>query len=258
MFGSSSSFHKNPFSDMIKFKECLDECATNNPTVGPVVKQSEQWNPYVSMGGASAAISGPDYVVVASDTRMSQFEVNIMTRECEKIYTLSDKIVLATCGFYGDALQLERLLTMRIKHFKFTYQQEMPVDMFASMLARTLYYRRFFPYYTGSILAGIDDDGKGAVYSYDPIGTIKQVSCECTGAGAQIMQPYFDALIDKCTVDESKRPKKPMELEQAKKLMRDAFRVVAERESSTGDSIKLVWVKAGEKPQQEIIPLRED
>lgn len=35
----------------------------------------------------------------------------------------------------------------------------MTVDLCAELLSRNLYYRRFFPYYTGAILAGIDENG---------------------------------------------------------------------------------------------------
>lgn len=37
----------------------------------------------------------------------------------------------------------------------------MTVDLCAELLSRNLYYRRFFPYYTGAILAGIDENGDG-------------------------------------------------------------------------------------------------
>jgi 20S proteasome alpha/beta subunit len=43
------------------------------------------------------------------------------------------------------------------------------------------------------------------------------------------------------------RRKQPMTLDEAKMLMRDAFRAVCERESTTGDSIKLVSVSAKDK-----------
>lgn len=37
------------------------------------------------------------------------------------------------------------------------------------MLSGMLYGKRFFPYYVNNILGGIDEDGKGCVYSFDPV-----------------------------------------------------------------------------------------
>lgn len=151
---------------------------------------------------------------------------------------------------------------MRLNNYKFAYQHEMSVDKFAVMLSRTLYYKRFFPYLTGAILAGLNDKGlfrsanmkiiltrdlgEGEVYSYDPIGTIKKVSCDCGGSGSSILQTFFDVKLDQCTVVPEKRAPE-LDLEATKQLMRDAFRMVAERETSTGDGIKLVWLQAGDE-----------
>lgn len=37
---------------------------------------------------STAAVAGENFAVIASDTRMSQFEINILTRKAEKISVL--------------------------------------------------------------------------------------------------------------------------------------------------------------------------
>uniref|UniRef100_A0A915M142 Uncharacterized protein n=1 Tax=Meloidogyne javanica TaxID=6303 RepID=A0A915M142_MELJA len=102
-----------------------------------------------------------------------------------------------------------------------------------------------------------DEQGKGALYSYDPIGHWRLAQTFCTGAGGSIIQSFFDITFQQETIDEGKR--KPVTVEDAKKLMKDAFRSLAERETSTGDGLKIVWLKAGDKEaHSETCDLRGD
>ena len=72
-------------------------------------------------------------------------------------------MAICTAGFHGDILELERMLKARMARYKFDYRQPMSADLVAEMLSRNLYYRRFFPYLTGVVLAGITEKGRGIV-----------------------------------------------------------------------------------------------
>jgi len=243
--------------DYQDFKNAMQKVTANPPWVNATVKAHREWNPYSMEGGTTAAIAGEDFVVAASDSRMSQQEVNILTRSAKKIHILNDNVILNTAGFYGDVLQLNRVLVGRLHKFRFDYRKDMTVDYVSEMLARTLYYKRFFPYYTGVVLSGIDEHGKGAVYSYDPIGCIERLPYSCSGAGEPILQPFFDNQIAHMTI--SKDVEMPeMTLERAKALITDGFRFVAERETSTGDSIHVVVAKHNSPVESYHVPLRED
>ncbi len=74
----------------------------------------------------------------------------------------TSKCVIATGGCYTDTLTLHKLLTTRVKMYNRDHQREMSSGSIARLLSHTLYGRRFFPYYTFNIIAGVDADGATA------------------------------------------------------------------------------------------------
>lgn len=61
----------------------------------------------------------------------------------------------------------------------FKYEQilsQAPTETVAHLLSRELYTRRFFPYYTFNLLAGLDENNNGIVYGYDAIGSYDSMS----------------------------------------------------------------------------------
>ncbi|VDM51818.1 unnamed protein product [Angiostrongylus costaricensis] len=256
-FGIPYDVKTDPLQELRAFKAAMVDAKTNPDWRTGRHIERQRWNPYSFEGGSTCALSGENFAIVASDTRMSQMEINVITRDAEKVHVLNDSVILATSGFYGDVLQLKRVLQARLHKYRFDYRTDMSVDLMAELLSRNLYYRRFFPYYTGSILAGIDENGKGAVFSYDPIGCIERIAYAATGAAESMIIPFLDCQIGHVTLSEEAE-KLPLTLQRATSLIKDAFRTAAEREISTGDKIHLVIAESGKPIQQTYIPLRED
>jgi len=68
----------------------------------------------------------------------------------------------------------------------------MQISSVARMTQTLLYGKRFFPYYVYTIIGGLDAEGKGAVYSFDPVGSYEREQCRAGGAAASLIMPFLD------------------------------------------------------------------
>lgn len=71
----------------------------------------------------------------------------------------SDKCVVASAGMQADRQALHKMLHSRHVTFQFNHRKPMSVNAVAQLLSTTLYYKRFFPYYTFNLCAGLDEQG---------------------------------------------------------------------------------------------------
>ena len=133
------------------------------------------------------------------------------------------------------------------------------VHAVAQMLANTLYGRRFFPYYTWNVLAGLDQEGVGVVYSYDPVGNYERVRVSVTGSGESLIQPLLDNQLER---QHQNAPRPPplhidLELDDAVDLVKDAFVSAGERDIRTGDAVEICIITK-EGIRMESYPLNID
>merc|ERR1719189_144105 len=95
-----------------------------------------------------------------------------------------------------------------------------------------LYQKRFFPFYTFNVLAGVDDEGVGAVYHYDAIGSYERVPYTTSGSGSALVMSVLDCQIQK---GNQTLPTEALGKERIVDLAMDVLSSVGERDIHTGD-----------------------
>jgi 20S proteasome subunit beta 6 len=214
-----------------------------------------RFSPYSDNGGSTVAIAGEDFCVIASDTRLSGHGYAILSREQPKLFKLSDNTVLGSTGCWCDILTFVKVADMRLKTYRHTHGKTMSTPAVAQMTATMLYGKRFFPYYISNILAGLDTEGRGVVYSYDPVGHSERTTYRAAGSAVSLLQPLLDNQVGKKNMEGA--DKTPISLETAMSIIHDVFISAAEREIHTGDGIVFnIITKDGVKVES--LPLRRD
>merc|ERR1712151_1056376 len=181
-----------------------------------------------------------DYAIICADTRLSH-GYSILTRNASKMTKLTDKCVIASCGMKSDAITLHRHLKARITMYEHKHRRPPSVVAIAQMLSTMLYYKRFFPYYTFNVLSGIDDEGKGATYHYDAIGSFERVPYTTSGSGSSLVMGVLD-----CQIQQGNQtlPNPLLTKEQIIELAQAVMSSVGERDIHTGDAAEIFLIDA--------------
>lgn len=139
--------------------------------------------------------------------------------------------------------------------YKDQHQKNMTTPAVAQMLSILMYNRRFFPYYVSNVLAGLDSDGKGVIYSYDPIGHCEKTTYRAGGSAGPLLQPVLDNQIGMKNMVNVQPT--PVQLDKAISIIKDTFISATERDIYTGDSVIInIITKDGIK--EEVVQLRKD
>ncbi|KAI3940865.1 hypothetical protein MKW92_030398 [Papaver armeniacum] len=196
--------------------------------------KQQRFEPYDMNGGTCVAIAGADYCVIAADTRMST-GYSILTRDYSKLCKLADKCIMASGGFQADVKALQKALSAKHLIYQHQHGKQVSCPAMGQLLSNTLYYKRFFPYYAFNVLGGLDNEGKGCVYTYDAVGSYERVGYSAQGSDA--VTPLLEA--------------------EAIDLVKDVFASATERDIYTGDRLEIMVVNAA-GTRTEYVELRKD
>lgn len=174
---------------------------------------------------------------------------------------VGDNIVMTATGFAADGAALVERFKNQLKWYHFNHNKKLTIRSAARLVQHMLYGKRFFPYYVGTVIAGLDEDGKGAVYSFDPVGSYEREQCRASGAAASLIMPFLDNQVNfKNQMDPETKEKKQLRylsLEEVVQLVRDAFDSATERHIQVGDGLE-VRIVTKEGVRTEYFPLKRD
>lgn len=228
---------------------------------------------YTDNGGSTLGISGADFAILAGDTR-STSGYNINTRYAPKLFKIGGegpenkgaRIVLSVVGFAADGDALKERLDTIVKMYKYQHGKPMSVSACAQRLSHILYNKRFFPYYVHAILGGLDEDGKGALYSYDPVGSYEREQCRAAGAAASLIMPFLDNQVNFKNQympgsgtghNLQVKAATPLSQDHVEDLVRDAFTSAVERHIEVGDGLQMMIITK-DGVQETFTPLKKD
>ncbi|KAG6250297.1 hypothetical protein E4U23_001526 [Claviceps purpurea] len=235
--------------------------------------REHRFNPYTDNGGSTLGIAGADFTIMAGDTRhTSGYSIN--SRMAPKVFKIGGStssqddatIVLSVCGFAADGAALRDQLDTICKIYRYRHGKPMTLNACAKRLSTILYGKRFFPYYVTAMLGGLDEEGKGAVYSYDPVGSYEREQCRAGGAAGSLIMPFLDNQVNFKNQyipgsgeghDLKERERHPLSRAQVETIIKDAFDGAVERHIEVGDALQmLIITKDG--IEESILPMKKD
>lgn len=175
-------------------------------------------------------------------------------------------ILLSVVGFAADGEALKERLDAVCKMYRYRHGKPMSVSACAKRLSTILYQKRFFPYYVHAILGGLDEDGTGAVYSYDPVGSYEREQCRAGGAAASLIMPFLDNQVNFKNQyipgsgvghELQERERLPLPRNEVEVLVKDAFDSAVERHIEVGDGLQMMIITK-DGIEERLLPLKRD
>merc|ERR1719463_819544 len=116
-------------------------------------------------GSAIVAMAGDGCVGIAADTRYWNRQ---------KLFQLTDQTFVGLAGLATDVQTMSQLLDFRIKLFSLREERKMEPQTVGNLISSMLYEKRFGPWFTEPVVAGLDKDHNPFMCAFDFIGAMSK------------------------------------------------------------------------------------
>mmetsp|Transcript_18169 Transcript_18169/g.39123 ORF Transcript_18169/g.39123 Transcript_18169/m.39123 type:complete len:205 (-) Transcript_18169:568-1182(-) len=123
-------------------------------------------------GSAIVAMAGKDCVAIGSDLRFG-VQLQTITTDTPKVFKIHDKLYLGLSGLATDAMTLYQKLLFRHNLYRLREERDIKPTTFGHLVSSVLYERRFGPYFSAPVIAGLEDDGTPYLCGMDTIGAME-------------------------------------------------------------------------------------
>jgi 20S proteasome subunit beta 6 len=213
----------------------------------------------VAPDGSLAVNVQRDLCGVATAASSNHEPLRLLQESIDEESDMSPPIWIGSCGCQADCEELKRVVQRDLRAASFfgdvigcyNGHNSVSPDQAAVLLSQILYSRRFFPYYSFCVLAGLHHDC-GHVYGYDAVGSYEELAVTCAGQGRDLLQPILDqqfTSISRVAVSTAGSTQQrvvghiPSTVvdcatpEEAVRILLNAYRSVSEREIGVGDHL---------------------
>jgi len=137
-------------------------------------------------------IQGKDFILLASDS-VSARSIVKMKNDHDKMFELSDKLVMAVSGEPGDTVQFSEYISKNIQLYKMRNGYELSANAAANFTRRNMAdaLRSQRPKHVNMLIAGIDEDGP-ALFFLDYLASMIKVPFAVHGYGGMFTLSIMD------------------------------------------------------------------
>lgn len=121
-------------------------------------------------GSAVVAMTGKNCVAIATDKRLGIRQFQTVACNFPKSFQLTDRCFVGLSGLATDILTVQQLLKFKLKLYQLRENRTMEPATIMNLISTTMYEKRFGPWFTEPVVAGLDRDGTPRICSYDFIG----------------------------------------------------------------------------------------
>ncbi|XP_014352727.1 proteasome subunit beta type-2 isoform X1 [Latimeria chalumnae] len=138
-------------------------------------------------------IQGPDFVLVAADM-VAASSIIKMKHDYDKMFKLSDKILLMCIGEAGDTVQFAEYIQKNVQLYKMRNGYELSPPAAANFTRKNLadYLRSRTPYHVNMLLAGYDEQDGPSLYYMDYLSALAKAPFAAHGYGAFLTLSILD------------------------------------------------------------------